>query len=239
MDATNQLKQAFALSCFQLIKWWKCISPTPRNLFHNQIPCQPLPFHSLEKLQVGKVGRKGGMNRNEEHWRCCYFSPSLEVIIWQKLMSKVKQRRKKGFFWVWVCPHLLISQTHHLRDFTLKFQKGENRNNTKPIQTLFMKPSWKLSFLQTVISSCRKELFPHTEHLPLNLHPAYADKLLEGFSPAKPCVWRIEMQINSWQQHLPGNVWKAEFQTMLTRSDVAFAQLQLSSEPRRFGVYNC
>lgn len=158
MDATNQLKQAFALSCFQLIKWWKRISPTPRNLFHNQIPCQPLSFSSLEKLQVEKVGRKGRMNRNEKHWRHYYISPYLEIIIWQKLMSMVIQRKekKKAF----VCPHLLISQTHLPKDFAPRFQKGGNGKKEKSIQILSIKPIWKVLFLLTVILFLQKRAFP-------------------------------------------------------------------------------
>lgn len=190
MDATNQLKQAFALSCFQLIKWWKCISPTPRNLFHNHIPCQPLPFHSLEKLQVEKVGRKGGMNRNEKHWRCCYFSPSLELMKWQKLMSVVKQRRKKKVF--------LSLSLSSFADQPNSSPKGFRKVGTRKIQKPFKYSPWNPAencySCKHWFCSCRKELFPHTQHLPLNSHPAHADKLSEAFSSAKPGVWRVEIK---------------------------------------------
>lgn len=236
MDATNQLKQAFALSCFQLIKWWKCISPTPRNLFHNHIPCQPLPFHSLEKLQVEKVGRKGGMNRNEKHWRCCYFSPSLELMKWQKLMSVVKQRRKKRFFWVWVCPHLLITQTHHLRD-SERWEQEKYKNHSNTLHETQLKtviPANTDSALAEKNFSLTHSTCPstHTQHMQTNLVKPFPQQSLgcEG--------WRSNKVMTA------ASLWKClESRAPPERCSHVliyfFFELQLFSEPRGVGLCNC
>lgn len=93
------------------------------------------------------------MHRNGKYSGCCYFSPFLRTNDMKKIMSMVKQKRKKKVF---VCPHLLTNQTHHLRDFTPKFQKGGNGKS----QIFSIRPSWKLLFLLTAILFLQQRAFP-------------------------------------------------------------------------------
>lgn len=241
MDATNQLKQAFALSCFQLIKWWKCISPTPRNLFHNHIPCQPLPFHSLEKLQVEKVGRKGGMNRNEKHWRCCYFSPSLELMKWQKLMSVVKQRRKKKVFLSLSLSSFADQPNSSPKRFYPQIperweqEKYKNHSNTlHETQLKTVIPANTDSVLAEKNFSLTHSTCPstHTQHMQTNLVKPFPQQSLgcEG--------WRSNKVMTA------ASLWKClESRAPPERCSHVliffFFELQLFSELRGVGLCNC
>lgn len=146
------------------------------------------------------------------------FFPYLKVMIWQQWTSLVEWGGVGG--WEFAYPHLQIIWAHHLRAFTPKFQKGGLRGGGEKrhgIQIHSIKTSWKLLFMIAVITFLHPHIaensFPHTQNTsppPTYIASSIWRQTYLSLLWEKTCVWRVDMQINLWQQHLSRNICQAE-----------------------------